>query len=348
MVSYGWVRQVLVIFRSVLGVRRVRVKNMNLSNRTLREQIAALPGLRMWQQEIDRLFPVEGDVVRLDWQLPAIGCQSLGADPKIAIPAMAALACIQISIILVDDMLDEEPDGEYRRMGAGRAANLALALQSAAMVLVDRCPVSPAQRSAAARCLAQMCLDTAAGQELDVSNLEGEENYWRVVQAKSTPFYGAGIQLGAILGGGDPNIVQRYYELGVMFGEAIQIYDDLEDAFKSPANPDWLQGRNNLALLYGLTAEYPEREQFERLRLRAWEPVVLEEAQQILIRSGAVSYCVHHIIRRHQQIQTLIDELSIFDSQPILDLLANQIAPVWNLLSRLGVQMPFDTIGVSE
>ena len=320
---------------------------MNLSNRTLREQISVIPGLQMWQQEIDRLFPQEGDVVRLDWQLPAIGCQSLGVDPEVAIPAMAALACTQISIILVDDMLDEEPDGEYLRMGAGRAANLALALQSAAMVLVDQCPVSPAQRSAAARCLAQMCLDTAAGQELDVSNLEGEENYWKVVRAKSTPFYGAGLQLGAILGGGDPDTVRQFYELGVIFGEAIQIYDDLEDAFKSPANPDWLQGRNNLALLYGLTAEYPERERFERLRLQAQDPVALENAQEILVRSGAVSYCTYQIIQRHQQIRDLISNLSLSSSQSILDFLTNQIKPVWGLLTRLGIQVPTEVIGAS-
>ncbi len=313
---------------------------MSIPNQVLREQIDAVPGLQVWRQEIDRLFPFEEDVARLDWQLPAIGCQSLGTDSEVAIPAMAALACTQISIILVDDMLDEEPDGEHRRMGVGRAANLALALQSAAMVLVDQCPVSPAQRSAAARCLARMCLDTAAGQELDVSNLEGEENYWRVVQAKSTPFYGAGLQLGAILGGGDPETVQQFYELGVIFGEAIQIYDDLEDAFQSPANPDWLQGRNNLALLYGLTAEYPEQERFVELRLRAHDPVALNEAQQILIRSGAVSYCVYQVIQRHQQIRTRLEELSLADSQPISDLLANQLEPVRGLLTRLGVQIP--------
>ena len=317
---------------------------MDLSDRTLREQIATVPGLHVWQREIDRLFPPEGDVVRLDWQLPAIGCQSLGADPAVAIPAMAALACTQISIILVDDMLDEEPDGEYQRMGAGRAANLSLALQSAAMVLVDRCPVSSAQRSAAARCLAQMCLDTAAGQELDVSNLEGEENYWRVVRAKSTPFYGAGLQLGAILGGGDPDIVQRFYELGVIFGEAIQIYDDLEDAFKSPANPDWLQGRNNLALLYGLTAEYPEQKQFKKLRLRVQDPTVLEQAQQILIRSGAVSYCAYQIFQRHQQIRLSLRQINT-NMVPLVHLLKQQIEPLVDFLTRLNVQMPIDFTG---
>jgi len=313
---------------------------LSIPNQVLREQIDAVPGLQVWRQEIDRLFPFEEDVTRLDWQLPAIGCQSLGTDSEVAIPAMAALACTQISIILVDDMLDEEPEGEHQRMGVGRAANLALALQSAAMVLVDQCPVSPAQRSAASRCLAQMCLDTAAGQELDVSNLEGEENYWRVVRAKSTPFYGAGLQLGAILGGGDPETVQQFYELGVIFGEAIQIYDDLEDAFKSPANPDWLQGRNNLALLYGLTAEYPERKRFVELRLRARDPVALDEAQQILVRSGAVSYCVYQVVQRHQQIRTRMEELSLVDSQPFSELLANQIEPVRGLLTRLGVEVP--------
>jgi len=321
---------------------------MNLSNRTLWKQIAAVPGLEVWREEIERLFPREGEVVRLDWQLPAIGCQSLGADPEVAIPAMAALACTQISIILVDDMLDEEPDGEYQRMGAGRAANLALALQSAAMVLVDQCPVSPAQRSAAARCLAQMCLDTAAGQELDVSNLEGEENYWRVVRAKSTPFYGAGLQLGAILGGGDPDTVRQFYEIGVIFGEAIQIYDDLEDAFKSPANPDWLQGRNNLALLYGLTAEYPERDRFKELRIHVQNPTFLEEAQQILIQSGAVSYCAYQIFQRHQQIRSFVDELSLLDSRPISDLLVHQIEPVQTLLTQLGMQVPPNIVGVAE
>src|SRR5688500_14401082 len=67
-----------------------------------------------------------------DWQLPAIACQALGQSPEEAVPASAALACAQISIILVDDMLDEDPRGEYRRIGHGRAANFAVAFQAAA------------------------------------------------------------------------------------------------------------------------------------------------------------------------------------------------------------------------
>ena len=102
--------------------------------------------------------------------------------------------------------------------------------------------------------LAQAALGTAFGQDLDVQNLRGEANYWRVVGAKSTPFYGAALQLGAVLGGASLDTGKALYDFGVSLGEMIQVFDDLMDAFQSPANPDWSEGRNNLAILYATTA----------------------------------------------------------------------------------------------
>ena len=65
------------------------------------------------------------------WKLPVIACQAAGESPEKAIPASAALACAQLSIILVDDMLDDDPRGEYRRIGYGNASNFANAFQAA-------------------------------------------------------------------------------------------------------------------------------------------------------------------------------------------------------------------------
>ena len=65
-----------------------------------------------------------------NWELPLITCEALGQAREKAIPACAALACAQISIILVDDMLDNDPRGEYHRIGNGRAANFAIAFQA--------------------------------------------------------------------------------------------------------------------------------------------------------------------------------------------------------------------------
>ncbi len=292
----------------------------------LQKLVLNVPGMKRWS-EVGEFFPDTQDDIRLDWQLPGIACAAVGGDFAAAFPAMAALASLQVSIILVDDMLDEEPEGAHYRLGIGRTANLALALQAAGAVLIDQCSVDAPYRAAAAHALNRMALATAAGQELDVRNLRGEENYWQVVRAKSTPFYGAGLEIGALLGGASPEMAGMMYNVGVLFGEAIQIYDDLEDAFQSPANSDWAQGRNNLALLYGLSAEYPQKEEFLRLKSRADDVTVLQQAQQLLITSGAVSYCAFQLLQRHTAAKACLDSMTLHRRDRIDYLLEMQLSP---------------------
>lgn len=292
----------------------------------LRNLVLAVPGMERWD-EIKELLPDTEDDTRLDWQLPGIACAAVGGDFASVIPAMAALACVQVSIILVDDMLDEEPEGAHHRFGIGRTANLALALQAAGAVLMDQCAVAAPYRAAAVHAINRMALATAAGQELDVRNLGGEENYWQVVRAKSTPFYGTGLEIGALLGGASPQMAEVMYNVGVLFGEAIQIYDDLEDAFQSPANSDWAQGRNNLALLYGLTADYPKKEAFLAYKNQAADLTALHKAQQLLIDSGAVSYCAFHLLQRHIAAKSYLDSVTLDRRDRVDFLLKIQLAP---------------------
>ncbi|MBX2998942.1 MAG: polyprenyl synthetase family protein [Caldilineaceae bacterium] len=306
----------------------------------LQKIVLSMPQLTKWS-ELDRLFAdMDNKIVRLDWQLPGIGCVVVGGDARQVIPAMAAMACLQISIILVDDLLDEEPDGTQHRMGIGRTANLALALQASSHLLIEQCDIPAENRAAAALSLTRMALDTAAGQELDVSNLVGEENYWQVVRAKSTPFYGAGLEAGARLAGAAAEVAAGLYEIGVIFGEAVQILDDLEDAFKIPANADWLQGRNNLAILYGLTAEYPEKETFLQLKANADQLESLEQAQQLLIKAGAVSYCAYQLLQRHWEARRRIRSLSLQRPALLQNLLTAQLLPFLKLLERLDTELP--------
>ncbi|MEW5986456.1 MAG: polyprenyl synthetase family protein, partial [Chloroflexota bacterium] len=169
--------------------------------------------------------------------------------------------------------------------------------------------------------LARMALATAAGQQMDVQNLPGEENYWRIVAAKSTPFYGAALELGALLGSADPQVVSQLYRLGVMIGEMIQLEDDLTDALQTPANPDWGQGRNNLLILYALTADYPERSEFVTLLPHVDDPRCLARAQVILVSCGAVSYGVYHLIQRYQAARRLLEETRLTNPEPLSEML---------------------------
>lgn len=65
-----------------------------------------------------------------------------------------------------------------------------------------------------------------------------------------------------------------------LFGELIQIRDDLFDAFQTPANPDWTLGRSSMLTLYARTAEHPDRARFVDLLPRIDDPQSLREAQQ--------------------------------------------------------------------
>jgi len=279
--------------------------------------------------------------------LPRLAFRAVGGDDGQAIAGCAAVACLQMSIILVDDILDDDPRGEFRRIGAGRASNLALAFQAAAFRLIENAKVSAAQRAAAMACLGWAAHATAYGQELDVQNLRGEENYWKVVRAKSTPFYGAAFEVGALLGGASPDVAGGLRDVGILLGEIIQLHDDLVDAFASPANPDWTEGRNNLLVLYARTADHPQRKRLESLLPLVDDPAILREAHQILIQSGAVSYCGYQLLLRHREARSLLNRLPLADPAPLTKVLADHTLPLLHLLQTNGAKVPPELLEVA-
>jgi len=313
---------------------------MNVEN--IKVHVLALPEVAAWP-EMAGFFERESRP-RPDWNLPLLACQAVGGDASLATPGAAAIACLQISIILVDDMLDEDPRGEHLRRGNGPTANLALAFQAAAFRVIEQAAVSADRRAAVTASLAWLALATALGQHWDVQNLKGEENYWKVVRAKSTPFYSAALHIGALLGEASDPVAEGLRDFGVLIGEIIQIRDDLFDAFQTPANPDWRQGRNNLPILYARTADHPDRARFMALLPRADDPPALQEAQQILITCGAVSHCAYHLVKRHQEARQLLEGVLLTDPAPMMDLLARQTQPLVELLQTSGAEIPVDLL----
>lgn len=295
------------------------------------------PSFGQWP-EMDAILRRSASSRPRDWNLPICLCQALGTPPEKAVPASAALACAQISIILVDDMLDDDPRGAYRRIGVGRASNLALAFQAAGVEALLESRSRP--KLEAVRCLNQMLYQTAFGQELDVKNPDDEKSYWQVVTNKSAPFYGCAFQLGALGAESSVKTTKGIRRLGELYGEMIQIHDDLNDTLTVPANPDWLQGRNPLPILFAQTVNHPEREKFMALRQTIPSNGALEEAQEILIRCGAVSYCVDQLLQRHQAVQNLLDELSLPAQEWVDALIHDLIAPVQRLFETLSLPSP--------
>jgi geranylgeranyl pyrophosphate synthase len=287
--------------------------------------------------ELYTVFERAKEQPQSDWRLPLVACEAVGGEPEQAMPLAAAVACLMISILLVDDILDDDPRGEHLRRGTGQAANLALAFEAAAFRLVAQAPVSPARQMAITGSLAHLGLQSAAGQVLDIQNLSGEENYWKVIRTKSTPFYGSALEVGAIAGGATPELARQMYELGVQIGEILQIEDDFTDAFETPANADWLQGRNNLLILYARTADHEQKDRFVEILGQAADPAVLKEAQQILFSSGAVSYVVYLLVKRYQLVREVAGTIPLANPKPLVTILDRYKSSLNNMLQSLGI-----------
>lgn len=266
------------------------------------------------------------------WLVPVSACQAVGGSAEQAVPAVLAVGCAHLGILLVDDMLDEDPRGDYHHLGMPAAANLACFFQAAALQAANQCTSDPVSQSAAMTGFNRMFLSTPFGQYLDVQAPGTESGYWEVARAKSSPFFGAALQLGALAGGASAELVEGFKELGCLYGEMIQVHDDMHDSMETPANPDWLQGRSPLPVLFASVVQHPEQKRFLDLKKRVSHPEALQEAQEILIRCGAISYCADQLIRKYEMGKKILRSIPLSDETPIASLLDEVIAPVQKLL----------------
>jgi geranylgeranyl pyrophosphate synthase len=154
---------------------------------------------------------------------------------------------------------------------------------------------------------------------------------------KSAPFYGCAFHLGALLGDAIDESANGLKRLGELYGEIIQIHDDLNDTMAQPANPDWLQGRKPLPVLFALSVDHPQREQFIELYQNISAEGALQEAQEVLIRCGAVSYCVDQLLRRHRAAQEILDKVPLSNKGTVDSIMDAILAPVQRLFETLGI-----------
>lgn len=167
--------------------------------------------------------------------------------------------------------------------------------------------------------------------------IEDEETYWKIVRAKSSPFFSTAFEIGALVGGAPLELAARIRELGVIYGMMIQIHDDLDDTLAVPAKPDWNTGRAPLPILFAQVVDHPSRSRFGELRPHARRQVsALEEAQQILIECGAVSYCIHELLERHEKARELVSTLPIERQDVMENVFEDIIQPVLHLLEEAG------------
>lgn len=308
-----------------------------LISESINYEIQSLPEVADWK-DLAEVLDLSGGAPHPDWQLPVNARHAAGGYPADTLAANAAMACLQISIMVADGMLDRDPRGEHDRREPGAAANLTLTFQSAAFRLIQRAPVIQPQNVTAVDSLARSALATAFGQHLDRQSPPGEENYRAVVAAKSAPFYGTCHASAVIMDGSSFEVAGGLYEFGILVGEIIQIEDDPDDSFSKPADPDWFREGNNLLVIYPMDAEYEQRDEFLSLlpNVTNYETGLIARAQDIVIKNGAVSYAAYHLVQRYKQAWNFLDHLFLPATGPIAQILDDNGQTPFELLSLDG------------
>jgi geranylgeranyl pyrophosphate synthase len=306
----------------------------------MKSRVRDLPIVASWPQMlamVERVGHKEGTSV---WEHPVSACRAVGGGEEAALPASAAIFCSLISIHLVDDMLDAEPLGDFRQLGEGRTANMALAFQAAGHLLLAEAEAPAEVRAALQASFARMTVATCFGQELDARELAGEADYWRVVGTKTPPLFSEALRMGALLGGAAVEVADQLAAVGGVLGRFIQVGDDVTDALEVPARADWNRRSNNLPMLFAMTAGHSDRNDFLHLSARADDLEALDAAQKILFRSGAISYCTLKLIEIAREARELFERIPLRDPEPIEKLLEVHTRPLFRLLETVGVQNP--------
>ena len=311
---------------------------MNIYGSTV-DYISNLPVLKAWPETLALLEHAAIKQPR-DWRLPVLTCEAVGGRMEQALPASASVACALIGILLIDDMLDDDPRGEFQRIGQAQAANFASVFLTASSQAILQSQAEPVIKLHALESLTQMILSVAYGQYLDVQNPADEDAYWHMVQMKSGSFFQTTWELGALFGGAPIEVARAIGEIGHIYGEMIQIHDDMNDSLSTPAAPDWNQGRFPLPILFAQMVDHPQRDRFLELRQRVPAAEALCEAQEILIKSGAISYCIDRLLCRYRDAQTISSTLELVQPGKLDMILEEVIAPLWSLFEMSENQRP--------
>ena len=303
--------------------------------REVKQQVLALPTVAGWPEMVRLVDRMETSPLPL-WEYPIPACLAAGGATQDAESGVAAVFCLVLSIRLVDDLLDGDPESPSEALGAGPTANLALAFQAAAGQIIEAAELSSEQRSACHALTSLAGLDTARGQHHDSGPAATEADYWQIVEAKTPPLLSAALAIGGVLGGASRRIIESLFDIGVPLGKIVQINDDLADAMSPEVQPDWQRPGHNLALLYATTADHLDQDRFTELSGRVEDPRALAEAQAILVRCGAVSYCAYHLIELHRVAQAALQAASLPDPQPLEALMGRHLEPLDHLLQAAG------------
>jgi heptaprenyl diphosphate synthase len=189
------------------------------------------------------------------------------AEPSDLIAVAAAIELLHIASLAHDDVLDDALKRRgnttlYRKEGAKRAILAGDYLLSQSLRLSSS-HFSESLVPYMTESLEQLCLS-----EIDQDSSTGDffinrDRYYKRISGKTAELFGLSCFTGALMGGRSPEVQNELYHMGLEFGMAFQIRDDIMDytgdsrKMGKPAGNDLKDGIPTLPLILALEEEQP-------------------------------------------------------------------------------------------
>lgn len=279
------------------------------------------------------LYDAAGHIIkaggkRLRPYLVLKSCELVGGDVEAAVPFAAALEILHNFTLIHDDIMDN--DDLRRGVPTVHARwGLPIAIASGDLLFAKvyevmtkhsaqgmlpcssvRACIERVTDAAMAICEGQV-LDTTFPRLSDVS----EEDYFFMVGGKTAALFKACAEVGAIVGGGGPEEVDRLGGYAWNAGVAFQLVDDYlgatadERTLGKPVGSDLREGKKTLIIIHALNHASPEeRKKIERvLGVEDASPSDLEAACELLRCLGSLDYTLERAKRYAEEAKKMLD-----------------------------------------
>jgi geranylgeranyl diphosphate synthase type I len=220
---------------------------------------------------------IEAGGKRLRPYLTLKSCEAVGGDPELAIPFAAALEMLHNFTLIHDDLMDNDSMRRgiptvHTKYGESMAILAGDLLFAKVYEILSNSPqdVSPDRILFTVRITSEATVTICEGQALDIgfpdTTSVSEDEYFRMVGAKTSALFKACAMVGATIGGASEEYVKALGQFAWESGIAFQIIDDVlgitadEEKLGKPVGSDIREGKKTLIIIHALdNASPPEK-----------------------------------------------------------------------------------------
>ncbi len=238
-------------------------------------------------------------------------CKLVGGREEDAIPTAAALELLHTFTLLHDDIMDQDE----KRRGVPTVHNqwgvpiaivagdlLFAKVYEAITKFTDPKHVAPKRILQVLKEISEATITICEGQTRDMmfesKETVSEDEYFRMIQAKTAALFEVSARCGGILGGANKSQVERLGEFGRYSGIAFQVIDDVlgliadEKVLRKPVGSDIREGKRTLIVVHALekASKNQRKKILETLGNNSASPERIRETVELINSLGAIDH----------------------------------------------------------